>query len=84
MIELYNNLLQCPYKPWSHQNSLSVGTGALPKGIKRPTRSADYSSLNNNGVKNARAIYLPSSSIHIDPGAISNSYPFVPGLFPKG
>jgi hypothetical protein len=66
MLELYiYSPPQCQYRLWSHQNYLPNGNGALPKGIKRPTRSADFSPLHNNGVKDARAIHLLYSTVSI-------------------
>jgi hypothetical protein len=43
-----------------------------------------YSPLHNNGVKNSRVTYLPSSSVHIASGAIKTTYPTVPGILAKG
>jgi hypothetical protein len=83
--DLYNySPPQFHYRLWSHQNYLPNGTGALPKGIKRPTCCADYSSLPNNGVKNPRAIYFFPHSVKNRSGAIKTTYILEPGLFSKG
>jgi hypothetical protein len=79
-----STLLQCPEGLWSHQNSLPIGTGALPNGINRPTRSADYTPLSSKGVKIPTTIFLFQSTVPDCPGPIKTTYPLVQGLYPKG
>jgi hypothetical protein len=68
----------------ANTSSYPMVTGDLPIGIRRPKRGAGYSPLPSIGVKNASAIYLPSSSVYIGSGAMKPTCPTVPVLYPKG